>query len=235
MSTTLRPIELGVRVDSRRRRASRSSIGSTRRRGPAARPTRVPATRDRGTRRCAPRSGVSISSWNAGAHVERERLAQVHLEHERPARHLRPHLDALGARRGVGLHDLLVPREALDREQRGPRERAADAALDVVHVGVRDLLARQQRGDALVARRAAARAARSARRGRRCATAPAGRGRRCASVDDDVAKPGRARGHRLGDHLLHAADLVVGRLALVAARRPSRRGAPRCGRRSTRS
>ncbi len=34
-------------------------------------------------------------------HVERERLAQVHLEHERPARDLRPHLDAVGARRGV--------------------------------------------------------------------------------------------------------------------------------------
>ena len=35
--------------------------------------------------------------------------------------------DALGARRGVRRHDLLVPRVALDGEQRGPRERAAAA------------------------------------------------------------------------------------------------------------
>ena len=56
-----------------------------------------------GSRYAAMRSSIgrSISSRNDGAHVERERLAQVHLEHERPARHLRPHLDALGPRRVV--------------------------------------------------------------------------------------------------------------------------------------
>ena len=50
----------------------------------------------------------------------------------------------------VGGHDLLVPRVAEDREQRGPRERSTGGALHVEHVGVRDLLAGKQRDDALV-------------------------------------------------------------------------------------
>src|SRR6185295_3382856 len=45
--------------------------------------------------------------------VERERLAQVHLEDERATRDLRPHLDPFGTGRDVRFHDLLVPREAL--------------------------------------------------------------------------------------------------------------------------
>ena len=58
-------------------------------------------------------------------------------------------LHALGPRLRVVGDDLLVPREALHREQRGPGERLADLTLEVVHVGVADLFARQQRGDAL--------------------------------------------------------------------------------------
>ena len=57
---------------------------------------------------------------------------------------------AAATRRVVELHDLLVPRKALDRQQRRPRQRLADAALQIEDVGVRHLLARQQRGNTLL-------------------------------------------------------------------------------------
>ena len=88
-------------------------------------------------------------------------------------------------------------------------------ALQVEHVVVRDLLAGEQRDDALVrvAQRLEERAelveVGDARRHRTTPVAVVRRrrGRR---------EPGRARVHRFGDHPLHPADLVVGRGALVA-------------------
>ena len=151
--------------------------------GPASLPTPGRATRDRGTPRAGRRSGRSISSWNAGRMLNvngsRRFIWNVSGRHDTCGHTSMPSARAVGVRR----HDLLVPRVALDREQRGPRDADGRAArCSVEHVGVRDLLAGQQRDRRPCARRAAARAASAARRGRRRATAPAGRGRRCASA-----------------------------------------------------
>ena len=182
MSATVRPTSSGagcdsgdrerVAVDRQRRRRARQLV-----------PRASPATPGRGRRPCAPRRGVSISAANDGRMLNVNGSRRFIWNDERPARHLRPHLDAVGpAPRRVRRHDLLVPREALDREQRGPRERAADLALEVEHVGVRDHSRRAAGRRRPGPRRAAARAARRARRGRRPATAPAGRRRRCGSA-----------------------------------------------------
>ena len=113
------------------------------------------------------------------------------------------------------LHDPLVPRVVLDREERGPRERATDEPLDLEHVGVLDRLARQERGDAAprVAQRLEQRVELAEvgepRRHRSAAVAAVGR-RRAGR------ESGRAGRDRVGDDRAHARELVVGRGALVA-------------------
>ena len=64
-------------------------------------PRAVAPRRDRGTRPCAPRSGVSISSWNAARMLNVNGSRRFIWNDERAARHLRPHLDAFGTGRGV--------------------------------------------------------------------------------------------------------------------------------------
>ena len=220
---------------SRRRAASRSSSAARAcRRGPRARPTRGCATP--GSRYAAMRSvvGTVHQLLERRAHVERERLAQVHLERQRAARNLRPHFGAFGAGRDVGRHDPLVPRVALHREQRGPRDRTPGRALHVEHVVVRDLLAGEQRDDALV--RVAQRRDERAdfvEVGDR-ATARVGPCRRCASA----TRTSRTRPRPLRALRRSPAACRARRRRWPAARsppRPSRRAAPRCGRRSRRS
>ncbi len=63
---------------------------------------------------------------------------------------LRPHLDAAGAGLVVTLDQLLVIREALDGEQRGPREGPLDPRLQVEHLVEADDAAGEQRDDAAV-------------------------------------------------------------------------------------
>ena len=167
-------------------------------------------------------------------HVERERLEEVHLEHERAARDLRPHLDAVGPGPVVGLDDTLVVRDAGDGEQRGPGERPADPALEVEHLVVGDDPTGQQRDHATARRRAPARAGPRARPGHPPATAPGGRRRRCGSA----RRWWRSRWpHRPWPRPRSAAWRPARRAGPVARRPrvPSRRAGRRCGRRSSRS
>ena len=110
MSTTLRPMSSGCVGDSAT--ASESKLTGSAPPRPcssshAARPPRGIAVR-----------GDALVERAVHQLLERGRMLNVNGSRrfiwnvERPARHLRPHLDALGAGRGVGCHDLLVPRDS---------------------------------------------------------------------------------------------------------------------------
>ncbi len=89
-------------------------------------------------------------------------------------------------------------------------------ALQLVHVGVRDLLAREAARRRPSSRRATARAANAARRGRRRATEPVGRGRRCASATTTLRNRPRRAAIASAITCCILTDLVVGRGAFVA-------------------
>ena len=114
----------------------------------------------------------------------------------------------------VQLGHSLVPRVALDGEERGPRERPADRALERVDVLVLDLLARQQLDDApprLIERgHDDLELVHVGDPGRHRPSAVARVRRRRAGCE-----PGRSRLHRLAEDGLHLKQLVVGGLALV--------------------
>jgi hypothetical protein len=150
----------------------------------------------------------------ARARVQREGLGHVHLEHERPAGHLWPDVDALGAGLLVVGDHLLVVRIALHREQRRPRHGPPHQPLELEDVAVVQDAPREQRHHPPtgVAHRLEQDAKLGeigdARRDRPAAVAVV-RGRGTGG------EPHGAAGHGIGHHGGHGLELAVGGGTLV--------------------
>ena len=165
-----------------------------------------------------PLVGRSVHERSERGHrVERERVGHRHLERQRPARDLRPHVDPGRRARGAFISAMsaangepLIVSSAVQVNGR-PMRRCI-----VVDLGMRHALAWREGADAAPELAASDGRAPPSRRCRRGVTAPAGRRRRCASAPSWT----RSRLHRprrpRRTTLAHPRELVVrGLLALV--------------------
>ena len=217
MSATLRSTSSGCASLSAT--ASESKFNGRPPPDPAARSRHVPATRDRGTPPCVRRSGRSISSRNASRMLNvngsRRFIWNTSGRHETCG-----HTSTPSARAAVFASMIfschgkpLTVSSAVHVSGRPmPRWMSYTSACVIFSPG-------SSAATPLSASRSGSSSARQlveagdARRHRAAAVAVVRRRRR-------RREPGGARGERLGDHLLHAADLVVGRVALVAVASP---------------
>ncbi len=168
--------------------------------------------------------------------LERERRLELELEVERPARDLRHHLDALAPAASRS-------RSRTSRWPSGP-SMPASSAVQLTGRPVRRWIAANSSRKKLRADRrlhdavagfaeAAGERARS-RRARRRGSAPAGRRSRRGSATCEVAKPSAPARERFADDRRSCARSRRRSPRARSPPRPSRRGAPACGRRARR-